>query len=335
VVWFDGRMRISAVVGMWLDRPPEEALHAAALADRLGFGELWIGDNGSWDTFALATAIGLATDRIAITAGPLAVTVRDPATIAIGAASVAALTGRHVGVALGTSNAAAVEDRHGRSYAGSVAALEDAARKVPRLLVGERTGGYRLRLDTPETALTVAALGDRAIAVAAAHAERMVASMVTPEQAAELRRRLSAAARSAGRKAPRLAVWLPAALDPRPEAYAQIIWHLVDYLARPGHGDLLAEAGFAEAVAKAREGTASRDLLAAMPFEAVGRIGLTGDAAAVRSRLQEYADAGVDEIAVVPATGADPGGERTLTAIREVAEDAGFAIGRYRRRRGR
>lgn len=320
-------MDISAVVGMWLDRPPEEALHTAVLADRLGYEELWIGETATWDAFALATAIGLATDRIAMTVGPLAVGVRDPAMIAMGAASVAGLTRRKVGVALGTSGTTLVEEWHGRSHDRAATALEDSARTVATLIKGHRASGdgevvrmtgFRLRLAPPGGPLTVAALGDRAIGVAAAHADRMVANLVTPEQAANLRHRLDTAAAKAGRPAPALVTWLPAAVDPTPESYAQLIWSMVPYLSAPGYGDLLAEAGFTEAVELARAGTSPRDLLPALPLEMAGTIGLAGDVTAVRARLAAYADAGVDEVAVMPVTGGDPGGERTLTSIREI-----------------
>jgi hypothetical protein len=40
-----------------------------------------------------------------------------------------------------------------------------------------------------------------------------------------------------------------------------------------------------------------------------------GDASAVQARIDAYAAAGLDEIAVVPATAADTGGARTLTAL--------------------
>ncbi|WP_345474160.1 LLM class F420-dependent oxidoreductase [Actinoallomurus oryzae] len=314
-------MDISAVVGMWLDRPPEEALHTAVLADRLGFGELWIGETGTWDAFALATAVGLATDTIALTVGPVPVAVRDPAMIAMGAASVTALTRRRVGVALGTSNPTLVEDWHGRSRDGAAGALEESVRAVATLLGGGRANGengFRLRLSPPEGPLTVAALGDRAIATAAAHADRMVVNLVTPQQAAELKEKLEAAARKAGRPTPRLAAWMPAAVDPAPESYAQLIWGLVPYLSAPGYSANLAAAGFSDAVELARAGTAPRDLLTALPLELAGTIGLAGDTTAVRSRLAAYADAGVDEVAVVPVTGGDPGGERTLSALRKL-----------------
>ena len=51
------------------DRPPEEAVQSAVLADRLGYREVWLGEGPTWDSFVLATAVGLATQRIALTAG--------------------------------------------------------------------------------------------------------------------------------------------------------------------------------------------------------------------------------------------------------------------------
>jgi alkanesulfonate monooxygenase SsuD/methylene tetrahydromethanopterin reductase-like flavin-dependent oxidoreductase (luciferase family) len=354
-----GRMDISAVAGMWLDRPPEEALHTAVLADRLGFDELWIGETGTWDAFSLATAIGLATDRIALTVGPLPVIVRDPVTIAMGAASVAALTRRRVGVALGTPSTTAAEEWHGRPHSHAAAALEESARAVALLLAGDRVNpaapresaaadeaqgavgkgrpgkggagrrharagdapaGYRLRLAPPGGPLAVAALGDRAVEVAAEYADRMVINLVTPEIAGGLKQRLGTAAAKAGRAAPKLVAWMPAAVDPVPESYAQLIWGIVPYLSAPGYAENLAAAGFGRAVELARGGTAPRDLLPALPLEMAGTIGLAGDVTAVRARLAAYEDAGVDEVAVMPVTGGDPGGERTLTAIRELAD---------------
>jgi alkanesulfonate monooxygenase SsuD/methylene tetrahydromethanopterin reductase-like flavin-dependent oxidoreductase (luciferase family) len=36
--------RINVTLGLWQDRPAEEALETAAIADRLGYQELWIGE---------------------------------------------------------------------------------------------------------------------------------------------------------------------------------------------------------------------------------------------------------------------------------------------------
>ena len=66
-------MHISVVVASRPNRPPEHDLLTAVAADRLGYAEVWIGEGWVWDCFALATAIGLATDQIALTIGPVPV----------------------------------------------------------------------------------------------------------------------------------------------------------------------------------------------------------------------------------------------------------------------
>ncbi|HEX6473135.1 MAG TPA: LLM class F420-dependent oxidoreductase [Streptosporangiaceae bacterium] len=320
-------MELSVVVAGRPGRPAGEDLYTGALADRLGYRELWIGDGFVWDAFTLASAIGLATSRIPLTVGPIPVAVRDPATIARAAASVAAIVRRPVGVALGTSSARVVERMHGRSRRRAATALAESARAVRTLLGGEPADAdgevvsahYRLRLSPPDAppggGLTVAAFGDRAIAVAAEQADRMVLDLVSPELAGEFRAKLDAAARLAGRPAPRLAAWLPAAVDPDPDSYAQVMYGLVGYLEVAGYGEMFTAAGFGKAVELAAAGADVKELLTALPLDAARTVGLVGDAEAVRARIAEYAAAGLDEIALVPATAGDPGGERTLTAL--------------------
>lgn len=147
--------RLSVSLPYWQDRDPLDALLVAEAADKLGFDRLWIGEMATFDAFALATAIGQAPGRIPLCIGPLAVAVRSPMTIAMGVASVAALTGRPVDIALGTSSTVVVRDWHGRERQRTAVHLEESARIVRRLLDGEkaefdgtveRIRGYRLRL---------------------------------------------------------------------------------------------------------------------------------------------------------------------------------------------
>ncbi|WP_461062476.1 LLM class F420-dependent oxidoreductase [Streptomyces pseudoechinosporeus] len=247
------------------DSPTDEPLRIAMVADRLGYGEVWVGEGPTWDAFVLATTIGLATDHVALTAGPVPVSVRDPVTIVRGAAAVAAVVGRPVGVALGASSVRVVEGVHGRSRARVATVLAESAEAVRDLMrrePGEEFtpgSGFRRRLPPPGGALTVAAFGDRAIAVAAEHADRMVLDVVSPGQVGELRAKLDAAAKRAGRTPPRLAAWPPAAVDPTPESRTQIMRSLVGYLTVRGYSDMFTAAGFGEAVELARTGADSRD----------------------------------------------------------------------------
>ncbi|MHA6618398.1 LLM class F420-dependent oxidoreductase [Pseudonocardia sp. DLS-67] len=317
-------MELTVVIASRPDVPPDEEMRTAVVADRLGYRDLWVGEGFVWDAFALATAAGLATRQIDLTVGPIPVSVRDPASIARAAASTAALVRRPVGVALGTSSLRVVERMHGRSRRRAVTTMAESVQALRALYSGEiadyegelvSSHGYRLRLDPPGGPITLAAFGDRAIAVAAEHADRMVLDLVNPELAKGYRGKLDAAAQRLGRPAPRLAAWIPAAVDPTPEARAQVLQSLVGYLEVAGYGEMFVAAGLGGAVEMAQAGASRDELLAAIPAEAADRIGLVGDLATVRERLDAYAAAGLDEVVLVPATAGDPGGERTLTAL--------------------
>ena len=244
--------------------------------------------------------------------------------MAMGAASVAALTGRQTCLAIGSSSKVVVEEWHGRPRARPAKHLEEAAIVLRGLLDGEKVrfegelakcNGYRLRTEAPGAHITVAAFGPAAVKVAARHSDRMLLNMVTPDSLARLRQQLEDAAKEAGRPTPKLAVWLACAVDPNEEAITQLLRAKLGYLAAPGYSDMFVEAGFGDLVAFAKSRPHPKELLAAMPAELAAAVGLVGDKEAVRNRMEQYRAAGADEICIVPATAGDPGGERTLSTV--------------------
>jgi hypothetical protein len=78
---------------------------------------------------------------------------------------------------------------------------------------------------------------------------------------------------------------------------------------------MFTEAGFGELVELARAGAPPREVLARVPPELGQAIGLVGSESEIKARSERYRDAGVDELAIVPATAGDPGGRRTLEAF--------------------
>jgi probable F420-dependent oxidoreductase len=323
---------LSVSLGLWQDRPADEVLRTAQAADQLGFGEIWIGEMATFDAFTLAAVVAQQTSRTAFTVGPLAVAVRDPVMIAMGAGSLTELTGRTVNVALGSSSPVVVEHWHGRRQERTAVALAESATAVRALLDGRKaevqgevisTRGFRLRTAPPRSPLTIAAFGAGAVKVAARHADRMVINLVTPKSAARLVQLLHDECRAIGRPVPPVAAWISAAVDPSPEGAEQLRRGLVAYMAVPGYAEMFTEAGFGDVVSYARTGPHPRDLLAAIPAEITGHVSLVGDRAAVLARLGDYTRAGVGEVALVPGSSdADPAGVATLAAL---AGPAGLA----------
>ncbi len=269
---------LSVSLGLWQDRPAAEVVRTAQVADALGYGEIWIGEMATFDAFALGAVVAERTERAALTIGPLAVAVRDPVMIAMGAGSLAELTGRTVNVALGSSSPVVVRQWHGRRQERTALALEESATAVRALLDGGKadvqgqvikTSGYRLRTRAPGTPLTVAAFGGGAVRVAARQGDRMVINLVTPKSAARLVQLLHDECRAAGRPIPPVAAWVAACVDPSPGGIEQLRRGLVAYMSAPGYGEMFAEAGFADVVRFARTSPHPAELLAAIPPDIV------------------------------------------------------------------
>jgi probable F420-dependent oxidoreductase len=315
---------LGVALPFWLDRPDEEAIEIARSAERAGFDAVWVGEMLSFDAFALATAVGLSTERLRLTIGPLSVAVRSPVTIALGVASVATLVGRHVDVALGSSSPTIVTGWHDRPWGNLKGRMCETILALRALLDGERvefdgehvrTHGFKLRRAQRESSITVAALGPQITRLAAHHADQVVLNLVTPDRVGGVRGLIDEEAAAAGRPAPRLAVWVPAALDPGEQAMAELRAQLAIYLSAPGYRELFTELGFRGLVDNARAGASRRELAAAIPLDLISRIAALGTESEVAARVGSYHDAGADHVALVPSTAEDPAGRGLLRAL--------------------
>jgi probable F420-dependent oxidoreductase len=316
--------RVDVALPFWLDRPDGEAVDIATAAAQVGLPGLWIGEMASFDAFALATAIGIRTPGMRLTLGPLPISVRTPAAIALGASSVAQLTGCDIDVALGASSPVIVAGWHDREWAHGAARMRETIECLRRILRGERvdyTGryvschGFRLRHPLSHTNIGVGPFGPAMTRLAAETADEVVLNLATPERVAQVRRQVDAHAAAAQRQPPRVTVWLPAALNPRDAALRQAAGQLAVYLAPPGYGEMFCDLGFSALVQAARGGARRSELAASIPIELAEQIGAFGTAEHIADRLRAYADAGADTVAVVPVTAEDPAGRAVLECV--------------------
>lgn len=306
-------MPAGAVIPFWLDRPPGEALEVAATASQLRYPEIWIGEMLHFDAFALAGAVATMTERSTITVGPLAIDLRDPVALAMGVASIGLLGGRPARLAIGASSAAVVQRWHGRPWTGQTTKIEEAVLLIRSVLAGDRTShdgtyfqsdGFRAGLGPQPAHITIAALGPRMTEMAGRCGDRVVLNLVSASQAA-------AAVRSV--EVP-VAVWVVAGIDPTDDGWNQMRRQLALYLGVPGYATAMSAAGLADLVEAARAGTPISDLARRVTPDHLNSVAAIGSKQDVIDRLALYEEAGA-EVMVVPITGGDPGGLRTLTAL--------------------
>jgi probable F420-dependent oxidoreductase len=316
--------RIEVALPFWLDRPDEEALHVARAAREAHFDTLWIGEMATYDAFALATAVGHRVPGLHLKVGPLALGVRSPVTLALGASSVASLTGSDVDIALGASSPAIVAGWHDRPWAQHASCTRETIECLRSILAGKRvdyTGqhvrshGFRLRKPMPDSRIAVGVFGPAMTRVAAQHADEVVLNLVPPTRVAEIREVIDTEAQTAGRPAPGLTVWVPVSVDPGDAAHSQLSAQLAVYLAPPGYGEMFSELGFLDLVKRARAGAKRFELAAAVPVELLDQVCALGSPDRIAARLQAYYEAGADSVAIVPGTAEDPGGAATLNAV--------------------
>ncbi len=316
--------QLQVVAPFWLDRPDLEVVEIATNAANLGYGGMWLGEMATFDAFALATAVGLRAPGLDLTVGPLAVGVRSPVALALGLSSVAQLTGAQVDLALGASSPAIVAGWHDRDWARPAERMSEMLDSLRPILDGQRsafegrlikTAGFRLRHSLPEARISVAAFGPLMTRVAAAQGDAVVLNLVEPETVKRSHQAVGAEAAKVGRPAPPLAAWIPVALEPGAATLEQLAAQIAVYLAPPGYGEMFTSLGFGDLVQRARGGERRASLAADVPRELLEQVCALGSAKEIRDRLSSYRAAGVERLAIVPATAEDPGGARVLAAL--------------------
>jgi alkanesulfonate monooxygenase SsuD/methylene tetrahydromethanopterin reductase-like flavin-dependent oxidoreductase (luciferase family) len=151
-------------------------MRMAELADTLGYEVFALPEGWGFDSTIVLTAIALRTRQIKLMSGILSVWGRTPGTLAMSAATLYRVSGGRYVLGLGPSTKPLVEGFHDVRFEQPAERLRDVTRKVRALLAGERLvlgrvpGARPLRLGqppVPELPIWIAALGKRAVRVAA------------------------------------------------------------------------------------------------------------------------------------------------------------------------
>jgi probable F420-dependent oxidoreductase len=274
-------------LGAWghLDSLPIEAARAyARRADELAYGTLWVPETVGREPFTLLGLLAAETSEITLGTSIVSIWGHDAQTTRMAAMTLHEATGGRFVLGLGVSHLHLAEKLRGHTY-------ERPLTRMREYLAAYRAAVYRgpIGLEAVDPPILIAALRERMLALAATDADGAFPYLVTPKRVAWMRGVLDMAA--AGREPrPILAVSMPAALQPDPEAArATARAYLTPYLRTPAYQASWSQQGF---TAADWEKPGSDGLVDAMVAQ--------GDVEALRARLAELVAAGADHVAVIP-----------------------------------
>ena len=263
----------------------------ARAAEEAGFASVWIPQiPDEFDALTAVAMVGVVTERIEIGTAVVPIQTRHPIALAQQALSTQAICGGRLSLGLGVSHHWIVDEMLGLAYERPVATMAAHLDVLDRALAGPglvEVDNDRFRIANPlditditPTPVLIAALGPMMLRLAGERTdgtilwmadERAIESHVVPH--------ITAAAESAGRKAPRIVAGIPVCVCDDDEvdlAVARTNRILAEAEVSPNYQKLL-DLGDAREVG---------DLLAA------------GSEAAVERRLRSFADAGATDLSI-------------------------------------
>jgi probable F420-dependent oxidoreductase len=316
--------------------PPGALLELATAADRLGYDSVWFPEGSGRELLGMLGAAAVLTARVRLGTGILPIHSRPPAVAAMGAATLADLTGGRFILGLGVGHRRLVEAGYGRRYRRPVDAMREYVAIVRAALAGRtvafpgrvfRVEAFRLEaVPRHPVAVYVAALGERMLRLAGEVADGVILNWATPawvRRAADVVR--DAAAR-AGRHPDdvRVVCYVRAAVTSRAsEAWGVVRRLLATYAAMPAYARALGAAGFGAEVARigAAWQTGGPDAAArAVPDTLLAQMAVVGSAGRAREGLEAYHDAGADLVAAYPFPVGDDGAAAMRATIEGLAD---------------
>ena len=287
------------------------------LAVQLGVRRIWQGQGDAgcpYQTFAALAACGV---RLPFGVGVSVLPLQHPFDLAMRARNLALSTGRKVTVGIGTGAVRLQEAMLGRPYRDPLAAAGEYVTIVRHLLDGDRCsvqGSYfTCTAGLPpagpaDTEIALGVLRPGMARLAGAVADAAITWMAPPRYLADtLIPALRASAERAGRKAPRTVAVVPVACAAAGRTAEQILL--------AGNGAHLRQPHYRAMLREAR-------LSAPTPAAFITAGGMAyGSPADVRAALDEYFEAGADEVVL------DTTGVRRAYGLAAAAEDIAAVLG--------
>jgi probable F420-dependent oxidoreductase len=292
-----------------------------------GYDAIWLAETNGPESFALAGALAMATERATIGTAIVPVYNRTPAVLAMSAATVQQLAGGRFVLGLGSSSHAIVEDWNGISFERPLAHVRESVAIVRQALAGEKTDfhgavfqskGFRLgNVPKQRVPIYLGALREKMLRLAGEVGDGLIVNLFPVTALPKMLAAYRAGAAAAGRDGARDEVvcrFQVLVTDDLPFARNLVRLAFGGYVAAPVYNRFFAWCGFEAEARAVAEAFARRDragVAAAMTDELVDRIAILGPAERCREQLAEFVAAGVTTPVLSPLA-AD---SRTIEAV--------------------
>ena len=306
----------------------ESMLEFATEAEKLGVDSAWSAEAWGMDAIAPIAYLAARTEKIKLGTGIMQLCARTPAATAMTAMSMDTVTHGRFILGLGNSGPQVVEGLHGQSFDRPATRMREFVEVVRLACSGEKIAfegktitlprpggqGKPLRISQPPTKFPIylATLAPRALEMTGEIADGWLGTSFVPEAAEAHFAFLRKGAEKAGRKLEDISLCVDASIaivgDPE-KVFPIIKTQLAFQLSAMGsptmnfYNDAYARAGFEDACSEVRNlwlEKKRQQAVAAVPDEMVMKTAILGDEAAVRMRLRQYAEVGIDILMLHP-----------------------------------
>jgi alkanesulfonate monooxygenase SsuD/methylene tetrahydromethanopterin reductase-like flavin-dependent oxidoreductase (luciferase family) len=297
--------RALAVSVMPLENRREQFLTLATLAERMGYSAMLLPETWVYDVTIVLAEAAVKTERIRVGSAILGVWNRSAATLAMGAATLASLSGGRFVLGLGASTPQLVEGLHDVPVGAPLARMRQVVTQVRALLRGERVPlavtkearALKLNVSPMDVPICLAAIGDASVRLAGEIADGWMPFLYPLRMLGQGRDRLREGAARAKRPAPPIYPMLPASVDDDPaKARAGAAWLVSFYMCSMGtfYRDTLIRFGFDKEVQAVLAANTPK-FAGAVPPEAevlLDELIVYGTPAEARGRLARWYEAG-------------------------------------------
>jgi probable F420-dependent oxidoreductase len=286
-----------------------EVVEVATLAERLGFGGLWLTELASREAFGLLTEIALGTHRIELGTGVVNPFSRTPALLAMSAATLAEVARRPVNLGLGSSSRKVIEDLHGMPFARPALRMAETLEIIRRALSGQRLDyagrlfrlrDFSLEVSAPDVRLYVAGFSSPILEVTGRLADGWLPIHPSRRGIGALLADIRSAADAHGRAMPTVGAYLYAYVGERLEEGVEAIRRTISwYVANGGEGyrTLFRRYGYAAEVTRITElwRAGRRDeARAVVDAGMLADLSVIAPPSQVAERLAEFVAVGID-----------------------------------------